>query len=207
MPSDLYRGALGAACIALGLSVALPASAAGSAEAGAQKAATCAACHGQDGNSINPEWPSLAGQHANYIVRSLEAYKDGSRNNVLMAGQVTALSEQDMLDLGAYYEAQKPVKRTANPDLVNRGERLYRGGDIDRGISACIACHGPTGRGNPAAKYPMVSGQHAAYTAGQLKAYRAKERKSDPNQMMRTISALLNDEDIAAVAEYIQGLR
>ncbi|UCG72194.1 MAG: cytochrome c4 [Chromatiales bacterium] len=179
----------------------------GSADAGQKKAATCAACHGQDGNSLNPEWPSLAGQHEQYIVRALKAYRPGgSRNNVLMMGQVAALSEQDMADLGAYFAGQKRAPLTADPALVAAGERLYRGGNKARGISACIACHGPRGLGNPAAAYPAVAGQHATYTASSLRAYASQERESDPNQMMRTISSLLSEEDIVAVSSYIQGL-
>lgn len=179
----------------------------GSAEAGQQKAATCAACHGQDGNSLNPAWPSLAGQHEQYIVRALRAYRaGGSRKNVLMMGQVAALSDQDMADLGAYFAAQARAPLMADPALVAAGERLYRGGNKDKGISACIACHGPRGLGNPAAAYPAVAGQHATYTAGSLRAYASSERESDPNQMMRNISSLLSDDDILAVSSYIQGL-
>ncbi len=191
-------------CALLSAPVAL---AQGSAEAGQQKAATCAACHGQDGNSLNPEWPSLAGQHEQYIVKALKAYRPGgSRNNVLMLGQVAALSDQDMADLGAYFAAQMRAPLMADPDLVAAGERLYRGGSQDKGISACIACHGPRGLGNPAAAYPAVAGQHATYTANSLRAYASEARASDPNQMMRNISALLSDDDIRAVSSYIQGL-
>ncbi len=203
------RSSLLTRCMILvaGLLISMNTLAEGSIEAGKQKAATCAACHGNDGNSLNPQWPSLAGQHATYIVRTLKAFKSGDRKNVLMAGQVSGLSDQDMEDLAAWFQAQKPVHRTADPELVARGERLYRGGDIDRGISACIACHGPTGRGNLPAAYPALAGQHATYTATQLKAYADGNRKSDPNQIMRSIASLLNDDDIAAVASYIQGLR
>ncbi len=193
--------------LAAGLLISLNTFADGSIEAGQKKAATCAACHGNDGNSLNPEWPSLAGQHATYIVRTLKAFKSGDRQNVLMAGQVSALDDQDMEDLAAYFEAQTPVRRTADPELVAHGERLYRGGDLDRGISACIACHGPEGRGNKPAAFPALASQHATYTTNQLKAYASGNRKSDPNQIMRSIASLLNDDDIAAVASYIQGLR
>jgi len=179
----------------------------GSVEAGAKKSVTCAACHGQDGNSANPQWPSLAGQHAKYTVRALKAYKNGTRQNVLMSGQAMALSEQDMEDLAAYYAAQDPVRREADPELADLGERLYRGGNREQGISACIACHGPTGRGNPAAGWPSVAGQHATYSANALRAYASRERKSDPQQMMRTTAGMLSDEQIAAVASYMQGLR
>lgn len=189
------------------LSGAAAAQAAGSVEDGQLKAATCGACHGQDGNSLNPEWPSLAGQHAQYIVKALKAYAPGgSRNNPLMLGQVATLSEQDMQDLGAYFAAQTRTPATADPELVAMGERLYRGGNKNRGISACIACHGPRGLGNPGASYPAIAGQHAIYSAATLRAYARGERKSDANQMMRNIANLLTEDEILAVSSYIQGL-
>lgn len=183
--------------------------AAGDAEQGKTKSATCTACHGADGNSMNPEWPSLAGQHPKYITHTLQAFKSGQRSNVLMSGQAAALDDQAIEDLAAYYATQIPSKRTADPALVSQGERLYLGGDLERGISACTACHGPTGRGNPGAGYPALAGQHATYTANQLIAYRAGERQSDAdqNQVMRNIAALMSDKDIRAVASYVQGLQ
>ena len=176
---------------------------------GQAKASTCAACHGQDGNSINPEWPNLAGQHEKYIVKALRSYKDGTRDVVLMASQVASLSEQDMADVAAYFSSQTLARQTADPALVKQGERIYRGGDMDRGISACIACHGPSGRGNRAAGYPALAGQHATYTANQLLAYRANKRQTDADvdQVMRNVSALLSEAEIKAVASYIQGLQ
>lgn len=188
-------------------SLALSARAEGAADAGKAKAAVCAACHGADGNSLNPEWPSLAGQHDSYILNSLKAFKAGTRTNVLMAGQVAALSDQDMQDLAAYFGAQKRQNKTADPKLVTSGERLYRGGNKDSGTAACIACHGPEGRGNPPAGYPAIAAQYATYTAAQLKAYRAGERSSDPNQMMRNVAVRLTDSEIESVASYVQGLR
>ncbi|MDH3977699.1 MAG: cytochrome c4 [Gammaproteobacteria bacterium] len=185
------------------------ATAAGDAEQGKAKAGTCAACHGADGNSVNPEWPSLAGQHPDYLVAALKSFKNGSRANVLMAGQAAGLDEQTMEDLAAYFASQKAAKRTADPALVDQGARIYRGGDIEKGISACMACHGPSGRGNPGAGYPILAGQHATYTANQLKAYRSGERQTDAsmNQIMRNIAAEMSDGDINAVAAYIQGLQ
>ncbi|CAN5141347.1 hypothetical protein BH24PSE2_BH24PSE2_05040 [soil metagenome] len=179
----------------------------GSPEAGQAKSAKCAACHGADGNSFNPEWPSLAGQHAEYIVRQLEAFQSGARQNVLMTPQAQGLSQQDMRDLAAYYAAQLPKPSTADPELARLGEEIYRGGNPERGASACIACHGPTGTGNPAAGYPLVRGQHAVYLAAALEAYARGERRSDPNQVMRNIASLLDDEEALAVATYMQGLR
>ncbi|MCC5793813.1 MAG: cytochrome c4 [Chromatiales bacterium] len=183
------------------------ATAAGSIEAGQAKSAPCAACHGPDGNSVNPDWPSLAGQHASYLIDTLRAYQDGRRDNVLMTSQAMALSEQDILDLAAFYAAQQPAPLAADPELASRGERLYRGGNLETGVAACIACHGPTGRGNAPAVYPIVAGQHAAYAAEQLRLYRSGQRTSDPQQMMRNIAALMTDEEILAVSSFMQGLR
>lgn len=181
----------------------------GSADAGKSRAITCGACHGADGNSVNPAWPSIAGQSATYIVDQLKAFKDGSRSNVLMSAQAMSLSDQDIADLAVYFSEQPPAPRAvADVSLVGKGEALYRGGDKKHGAPACMACHGPTGRGNPAASYPSLSGQYAVYTAAQLRAYAAGERKTDGSKkMMRDIAALLSAEQIDAVASYIQGLR
>lgn len=180
----------------------------GSAEAGKTKSVTCGACHGPDGNSVNPEWPSLAGQHAKYIVQQLQAFKSGARANPLMSAQAMMLSEQDMKDLAVYYESQQPAARAvADPDVVDKGAALYRGGSDETSISACIACHGPTGRGNPAAAYPSLSGQYAVYSAKQLRDYASGARRSDaPTRMMRDIASRMSEEDILAVAAYVQGL-
>lgn len=191
----------------------------GDAEAGKQKAAACAACHGADGNSVNPEWPKLAGQHAGYMVAQLKHFAkpqaDSPRFNALMYGQSTGLSEQDRKDLAAYYEQQTITQGQADPQLVARGEKIYRGGIAEKNVAACIACHGPSGEGNAAANYPAVASQHATYLVNQLKAYKlgmkdpaaAGARSSDPNQMMRNTAANLTEEDMQAVAQYMQGLK
>ena len=181
----------------------------GSVADGQVKSAVCAACHGVDGNSITAEWPSLAGQHAAYTVRQLRAYQTGERDDVLMTNFAVELSEQDMLDLAAYYEDQAIIPGGADPELVSLGESIYRSGIAERGVVACIACHGPSGKGNPLAAYPMLQGQHATYTANTLRAYAAGTRRSDAtsNQMMRTITALLLENELLAVSSYVQGLR
>jgi cytochrome c553 len=181
----------------------------GSSEAGQARAIPCSACHGADGNSVNPLWPSIAGQHATYIFEQLQAFKNGRRSNILMSAQTFALTDEDMANLAVYFSEQTPAARAvADESLVGQGQALYRGGDLEEGIPACMACHGPTGSGNPAASYPSLSGQHAAYTALQLVAYRGGERKSDgPTKVMRQIAAELSDEQIEALASYIQGLR
>jgi cytochrome c553 len=181
----------------------------GSAEAGQTKAAVCAACHGADGNSTaNPEWPSLAGQHPVYLERQLQAYKDAQRPDPGMQGFAQSLSEQDMLDIAAYFSAQTMAVKGADPALVDRGQRIYRGGIPERGVAACIACHGPSGSGNPLAGYPRLSHQHAPYLSATLRAYRSGDRRSDTalNQVMRNVAELLLDDEIDALASYMQGL-
>jgi cytochrome c553 len=179
----------------------------GDPEAGAQKAVVCGACHGMNGNSVNPEWPNLAGQHASYIAAQLELFKQGVRNNVIMAPNAMILGEQDMADLGAYFARQPLQGLEADPSLVARGEQLYRGGDATRDLPACIACHGPQGQGNAPARYPALRAQHSLYTYTQLKAYASGERKAAGNEIMQFVAARLSDEDMRSVASYLQGLR
>lgn len=192
--------------------------AAGSAVAGATKVATCVACHGLNGNSVaNPEWPSIAGQNAKYVAEQTRLFRDGKRVNALMYPMVKDLSDQDILDLGAYFAAQTPSGLEADPSFWKAGEKLYRGGDAGRGIPACLACHGPVGRGNPAAAYPALRAQHSVYTIKQLGDYAAEIRytkdakgqpQSGPNsQIMITVAARLTAEDRRNLASYIQGMR
>jgi cytochrome c553 len=179
----------------------------GSADRGQTKATACVACHGVNGNSSNPEWPNLAGQHRQYIEKQLQAFKDGARTDPLMSPMATTLSEEDMADLAAYFAKQTPTGGEADPAKVSQGQRLYRGGDTTKGVAACIACHGPAGVGNPTALYPAIAGQHAVYVAKQLRAYREGTRQTDSNQMMRNVAHQLSDAQIDAVASYVQGLR
>lgn len=185
---------------------AVPASATGDLAAGKSKAAACAACHGADGNSANPEWPKLAAQHDKYLVKQLTNFKAGERNNAMMAPMAAGLSEQDMADIAAYYASQTMSTGTADPKLVAEGEKLYRGGNATSGVAACIACHAPNGMGNPQANFPRLSGQHAAYIVNQLKAFRAGERANDAGKMMQNIAARMTDAEMQAVASYIEGL-
>jgi cytochrome c553 len=178
----------------------------GSVDAGRTKSATCAACHGADGNSVTPDWPSLAGQHPEYIVRQLAAFKSGERKSVTMLPFAQMLSDQDAADVAAYFAAQKPTPKGADPALVSLGQQIYRGGIPARGTPACIACHGPTGHGNPFAAYPRISWQHAPYVAKSLQDYKSGERASDANQTMRNVASLLKDDEIRALASYVQGL-
>lgn len=181
----------------------------GSAEAGKSKAITCGACHGPDGNSVNPVWPSIAGQHPAYIVQQLRAFKSGARTEPLMLGQAMLLSDQDMRDLAVYFSMQQTATKViADPATLDHGQRLYRGGNRENLTPACIACHGPNGRGNPAASFPSLKGQYAAYIAKQLRNYASGERRSDgTRRIMRDIAAKLSEEDIVAVSSYVQGLQ
>lgn len=181
----------------------------GDVDAGKSKSTPCSACHGADGNSLSPLWPNLAGQAAPYILAQLEAFKDGTRKDPLMTPQAMNLSAADMADLAVYYESLPiAAQAVADVDLVDRGEALWRGGNAEEGVAACIACHGPTGRGNPAAVYPALAGQHAAYAAKQLRDYATGARTSDgKTRMMRDIAENLTQDDIEALASYVQGLK
>ena len=175
-------------------------------------AQVCSACHGTDGNSAQPANPHLAGQHADYTAKQLANFKpqDGKpaeRPSAIMAGMAAPLSADDMRNLAAWFETQKPQPRAArDAKLVKQGQAIYRGGIASKGVAACTACHGPAGAGIPA-QFPRLAGQYAEYTAAQLKAFRSGERGNDPNRMMRSIAERLSDQDIAALADYIAGLR
>lgn len=179
---------------------------AGDPDAGRAKSQICAACHGIDGNSTNPIWPDLAGQHEEYTIKQLMDFKSGQRQNAQMSPMASPLTEQDMEDLAAYYAAQSHKLGMAKPEHIELGQTLYRAGNPKTGLVACMACHGPTGAGNPAAKYPALMGQHADYTASQLKAYKAESRNNDANSVMRSIAGKMTNSEIDAVASYIEGL-
>jgi cytochrome c553 len=197
-----------AAAVAL-LLVSLPAFAAGDAAAGQSKSAICAACHGVDGNSSVPTWPKIAGQHEQYLARQIRLIKSGARMVPEMAGITPGLSEQDIDDLAAYFASQVNNGGVADESLIELGERIYRAGNAETGVPACMACHGPAGEGNPLAGYPALAGQHATYTAKMLTQYRAGENwgeKDAPSQVMNGSARALTDEEIRAVASYIEGL-
>jgi cytochrome c553 len=189
-----------------GLSMLTTALAAGDAAAGKAKAVTCAACHGPDGNSPAPAFPKIAGQHAGYLAKQLQEFKSGERKDATMNGMAAPLSEQDMLDLAAFYASQTGSVGQAAEDKVELGQTIYRAGNAATGVSACAACHGPAGAGNPMAGFPNLGGQHADYTATQLKNFRTAVRANDAGSMMRNIAKKMTDAEIDAVAQYIQGL-
>jgi len=182
-------------------------SSAGDAAQGAQKAAVCGACHGMTGNSVNPEWPNLAGQPEAYVVAQLKAFKEGGRVNPLMTPMAAPLAEKDMQDLGAHFAQQTPTGLEADPSTWKAGEKLYRGGDAKREIPACIACHGPQGRGNGPAGYPALRAQHALYAYAQLKAFKEGTRKSPGSAIMAAVTERMTDAEMRALASYLQGLR
>ncbi len=178
----------------------------GDASAGKGKAAVCAACHGMDGNSPTNMFPKLAGQGEAYLVKQLKEFKSGVRNNAVMAPMVAALSEQDMADLAAYYASQTTTPGAVSEELVEAGKQIFRAGNKESGLPACMACHGPTGAGVPAAKWPALAGQHAAYVEAQLNAFAAGTRSNDVNSMMRDIAGKMTAEEIKAVSAYVAGL-
>lgn len=179
----------------------------GNADAGKAKSVTCAACHGPDGNSFNPDWPKLAGQGEAYIYKQLQDFKNGTRQDPLMSGQAMGLSDEDMKDLAAFFSSQTISAGMADADKVALGEMLYRGGNAASGVAACTACHGPAGVGNPAAKFPALSSQHAAYGKKQLNDFRSGTRANDAGRMMRNVAARMTDAEIEAVSSYISGLK
>jgi len=189
--------------------ISLQAVAGGDASAGQAKSAICAACHGVDGNSAVPNWPKLAGQHEQYLTRQVSLIKSGARQVPEMIGIVPGLSDQDINDLSAYFSSQTGTGGVADASKVTLGERIYRAGNADSGVPACMSCHGPAGEGNPLAGYPALAGQHSVYSAKMITRFRAGENWGDddaPSQIMNGAAAKLSDEEIEAVASFIQGL-
>ncbi len=171
--------------------------------------ATCVACHNVDGNSTNPIWPKLAGQHAKYLIKQLNDYKKGPtgpRFVPIMYGMVTTLSAEDIELLSNYYATQTTSVGYAKTDLIKLGQKIYLGGNLTTGVAACSGCHGPDGAGNKQAGFPKLAGQHADYIVSQLIAYRDGKRSNDQNAIMRTISKKLTPEEMNAVASFIEGL-
>ena len=178
----------------------------GDATAGAEKAAVCAGCHGMDGKALQPAYPNIAAQHSSYIAKQLTDYREGDRVNALMNGIAATLTDEDILNLAAYYSAQPKIEGVADEETLALGESIYRGGITSQGIAACIGCHHPQGLGNPASVVPVLSGQNVQYTADQLRYFRDGTRANDPNRVMRALSHRLVDAEIDAVANYIAGL-
>ena len=191
------------------LLITLPVFAAGDAGAGQSKSAICAACHGADGNSAVPNWPKIAGQHADYMERQLGLIKSGARPVPEMAGIVMGLSEQDMADLSAYFASQNRTAGLADESLLAVGERIYRAGNAATDVPACMACHGPVGEGNPLAGYPALAGQHSVYSEKMLTGFRSGTNwgaNDESSKVMNGVANRLTDAQIKAVSAYMQGL-
>ncbi len=187
----------------------------GSVQAGATRAAVCFACHGPNGNSIAPTFPRLAGQNAVYIAEQLHLFRSGVRQNPVMDPMAQTLSDQDIDNLAVFFAAQTPTGLEADPTLWKAGKALYLSGDPERRVPACVACHGPLGRGNPAAGFPALRAQQSVYVVTQLQNYANGTRYSGPkavnatpnSKMMFAIAKRLTPAEIQAVASYVQGLR
>ena len=185
----------------------------GSIEAGKAKSQTCVACHGADGNSLITQYPKLAGQHEKYLEKQLKDLKLGmtsggkqGRNEPVMGAMAMPLSEQDMAALAAYY-ASLPISNNSTPEnVVEEGKVLYTAGDAERGVTACIACHGPRGNGTELSGFPKISGQHAEYIKAQLEKFRDGSRNNDMNAMMRVVAKKLTDAEIDTLSKYVGGL-
>ncbi|OQX39752.1 MAG: cytochrome c4 [Oceanospirillales bacterium LUC14_002_19_P2] len=179
----------------------------GDPQAGKAKTAVCAACHGPTGNSMAPNFPKLAGQGEGYLVKQIQDIKSGERKVLEMTGMVENLSDQDIADISAFYASQAVSVGQVDPKHIALGEKLYRGGDVDRGIPACSSCHSPTGKGNSLAKFPLLSGQHPDYIGKTLRDFREGVRVNDgETKIMRTIAEKLSNKEIDALASYINGL-
>jgi cytochrome c553 len=182
---------------------------AGNVEAGKTKSAACAGCHGVDGNSPAPAFPKIAGQNEAYIVKQVKDFKaNTTRKNEIMFGMVAALTDEDAADIGAYFQAQSVTQAaTFDESKIAAGRELYKGGNLQTGIPACQACHGPAGKGTAGIAYPQLGGQYTEYTLAQLKAFKDGSRTNDDKELMRSIVEKMSDEDMVAVANYIASLK
>lgn len=187
----------------------VPAAMAGNAEAGKTKAAACGGCHGMDGNSMIPAYPKLAGQNEAYIVKQIHDFKANStRQNAIMLGMAAALSDEDAADIGAYYQSQKLASAAPfDESKLAAGREIYKGGNLQTGVPACQACHGPNGSGTAGIGYPQLGGQYVDYTLAQLKAFKEGARSNDDKMLMRSIVEKMSDDEMAAVANYIASLK
>ncbi len=191
----------------------------GDVEAGKSKAAACMGCHGRNGNSMLANTPKLAGQGAKYLFKQMNDFKSGARANAIMKAQLSGKSETDLKDIAAFFAEQESSSGLVKKEYLELGQKVYRGGNAETGLTACIACHGPSGEGMPAAGFPSLAGQHAQYVESQLKAFRAAGRGDHSGQkrtndsvdggpaMMQDLAAKLSDDEISAVSSYISGLR
>ncbi len=186
--------------------ISMSAFAVGDIEAGRAKAVMCAGCHGTNGNSNNPVWPKLAGQHAFYVKKELRDFQNGRRKDSTMAPMAAGLDDVDIENLAVFFASVPSTVEAASADKIKLGEKIYRAGKVDNGLPACIACHGPNGAGSAPAHFPRIGGQHAAYLSKALKDFKAETRNNDHQAMMRDIAGRMNNKEIEAVSSYISGL-
>lgn len=186
--------------------VSMNAFAVGDIEAGRAKAAICAACHGQNGVSVNPIWPKLAGQHAYYIEKELHDFQSKRRTDLTMAPMAAGLNDVDIENLAAFFASIPSTVEAASASKIKLGEKIYRAGKASNGLPACIACHGPNGAGSAPARFPRIGGQHAAYLSKALKDFKSEARTNDHQAMMRDIAGRMSNKEIEAVSSYISGL-
>ncbi|MGR8997865.1 MAG: c-type cytochrome [Gammaproteobacteria bacterium] len=197
----------------------------GNISAGKEKAAACASCHGENGNSLVSTIPKLAQQHTSYLIKQLQAFKDGSRKDPMMSAMAMGLTKEDMIDIANFYAEQKisanelPVlddededetpaaKKTDIQTMITQGSDLYRNGDLTREVSACIACHGPFGDGNKPAAYPMLKSQHAEYLIKALTDFKSGARSNNPDNIMHMIAKKMTHDEIKAVAYRISMMK
>jgi len=195
------------ACFVSSVALANESSKSGDATKGKTLSAVCSACHGADGNSVNPDWPKIAGQGEAYLIKQINDFRHDKRAEATMTPMAKGIaSDEDVVHLAAYFSSQKAKPGTADKEKVALGESIYKGGVLAKGVAACAACHGPSGEGNVAAKFPKISGQHTKYAVKQLTAFRAGTRDNDSGKMMRNVAKNMSDAEIDAVAAYISGL-
>jgi cytochrome c553 len=175
--------------------------------AGKEKTALCMGCHGPDGNSVNVIWPRLAGQNANYLLKQLQDFKTAKRIDPTMQGMVMTLTDEDMVNVAAYYAAQKPAAAKYDETLVAKGQDIYRGGITETAVAACMGCHSPSGDGNAPAAYPALKSQHPEYIAMQLQKFKDGSRANDAGKMMRNVANRMSEAEMKAVSAYIAAMK
>lgn len=176
-------------------------------EAGKAKTLVCAACHGADGNSVNPIWPRLAGQHASYISKQLRDFKTMKRMDPTMQGMAATVQDADIENIAAYFESQKPAAANFDKSLLEMGQNIYRGGITETAVAACMGCHSPSGAGNGPAGFPSLKGQHPEYIVSQLQKFKDSARTNDSGKMMRGVANRMSDKEMKAVAAYIAAMK
>jgi cytochrome c553 len=176
-------------------------------EAGKAKTAVCAACHGADGNSVNPIWPRLAGQHASYIAKQLRDFKSMKRLDPTMQGMAATVQDADIDNIAAYFESQERATSTFDKTLIEKGQDIYRGGIASISVPACMGCHSPSGSGNGPAVFPSLKSQHPEYIVIQLQKFKSGARANDPGNMMRGVANRMSDAEMQAVAAYIAAMK